>query len=120
MNRSALRALAYDIVCVLAFVVIGTRNHGKDTGISGVLFVAAPFLISLAGSRVFMHFQKRDVLSVENGVTVVLFTTAIGMILRHVVFDRGTATAFVIVATVFLFSSMLGWRAIVTRRTAAN
>lgn len=118
MNRSALRALAYDIICVLAFVVIGTRNHKTDTGISGVFFVAAPFIISLIGSRVFMHFQKKEVLSVENGVTVVLFTTAIGMILRRIAFDRGTAPAFVIVATVFLFASMLGWRAIAARRTA--
>ncbi len=116
MNRSALRALAFDIVCVLAFVVIGTRNHKTDTGLSGVLFVAAPFLISVVGSRVFMHFQKRDVLSVENGVTVVLFTTAVGMILRRIAFDRGTAPAFVIVATVFLFASMLGWRSVVARR----
>ncbi len=120
MNRSALRALAYDIVCVLVFVVIGTRNHKTDTGLSGVLFVAAPFLISLIGSRVFMRLQKRDVISVENGVTVVLFTTAIGLILRRVVFDRGTATAFVIVATVFLFSSMLGWRSVMARRATAQ
>ena len=120
MNRSALRALAYDIVCVLAFVIIGTRNHKTDTGLSGVLFVAAPFLISLVGSRVFMHLQKRDVKSVENGVTVVLFTTAIGMILRRFVFDRGTATAFVIVATVFLFASMLGWRSVMARHATAK
>jgi hypothetical protein len=120
MNRSALRALAYDIICIFVFVVIGTRNHKTDTGISGVLFVAAPFLISVLGSRIFMRLQKRDVMSVENGVTVVLFTTAIGLILRRFVFDRGTATAFVIVATVFLFATMLGWRAIVARRATAK
>jgi hypothetical protein len=120
MNRSALRALAFDIICIFVFVVIGTRNHKTDTGLSGVLFVAAPFLISIIGSRAFMRLQKRDVFSVENGVTVVLFTTAIGLILRRFVFDRGTATAFVIVATVFLFTTMLGWRAIAARRAAAT
>ncbi len=119
MNRSALRALAFDIICIFVFVVIGTRNHKTDTGLSGVLFVAAPFLISVIGSRIFMRIQKRDVFSVENGVTVVLFTTAIGLLLRRFVFDRGTATAFVIVATVFLFTTMLGWRFIVARRSAA-
>jgi NADH:ubiquinone oxidoreductase subunit H len=33
------------------------------------------------------------------------------MVLRNLVFNRGTALAFVIVATVFLFATMTGWRA---------
>ena len=116
MNRSALRALAYDIVCVLALVVIGTRNHNEDTGLTGVLFVAAPFLISVVGARIYTRALKRGEMSVEEGVTVVLFTVAVGMILRRFVFDRGIATAFIIVASIFLSSTMLGWRAFVARK----
>lgn len=120
MNRTALRALAYDIVCVLALVVIGTRNHNEDTGLSGVLFVAAPFLIAVVGARVYTRVLKRGELSVEEGITVVLFTVAVGMILRRFMFDRGIATAFIIVATVFLSSTMLGWRAVMARRANAS
>ncbi len=120
MKITPLRALAYDIVCVLALVVIGTRNHNEDTGLTGVLFVATPFLISVVVARVYALSLKKGVSSVEDGVTVVLFTVAIGMILRRFVFDRGIATAFIIVATVFLSSSMLGWRAVAAKRAAAK
>jgi FtsH-binding integral membrane protein len=118
MNRVALRALAFDLLCVVAMAIIGTNNHKTDTGISGILFVAAPFLIATTLSRVFMRATKKDETTVVDGVTVVLFTVAIGMILRRFVFDRGTATAFVIVAIVFLGTTMLGWRALISRRSA--
>ena len=117
MNRVALRTLAFDWVCVLAMAIIGTNNHETDTGISGILFVAAPFLIATTLSRVLMRATKKDESTVTDGVTVVLFTVAIGMILRRVAFDRGTATAFVIVATVFLGTTMLGWRGLMARRS---
>jgi hypothetical protein len=37
-------------------------------------------------------------------------------LLRNMVFNRGTAAAFVIVATVFLGITMFGWRAVVAHR----
>jgi hypothetical protein len=120
MNRVALRSLAFDWVCVLAMAIIGTTNHETDNGISGVLFVAAPFLIATTLSRVLMRATKKDETTVADGVTVVLFTVAIGMILRRFAFDRGTATAFVIVATVFLGITMLGWRGLMARRSTTK
>jgi len=120
MNRVALRALGFDLLCVLVMAIIGTNNHETDTGISGILFVAAPFLIATTLARVFMRLTKKDETTVTDGVTVVLFTVAIGMILRRFAFDRGTATAFVIVATVFLGITMLGWRALMARRSTAK
>lgn len=116
MNKQMLRALAYDILCVLAMVIIGTRNHDQDTGVNGVLFVAAPFLISTLFARVYARAFKRNIMSIEGGVTIMLFTVAVGMILRRFVFDRGIATAFIIVATLFLGITMIGWRALLARR----
>ena len=43
-----LRDFVYDALCVLLFVVIGTRNHKTDTGLSGILYVAAPFWIAMS------------------------------------------------------------------------
>ena len=120
MNRVALRALGFDLVCVLAMAIIGTNNHKTDTGLSGILFVAAPFVIATTLSRVLMRATKKDETTVLDGVTVVLFTVAIGMILRRIAFDRGTAPAFVFVATVFLGATMLGWRALMARRSTAK
>jgi hypothetical protein len=47
------------------------------------------------------------------------YTVVMGMVLRNLVFDRGTAVAFIIVATVFLGITMFGWRALLARRTTA-
>jgi hypothetical protein len=38
------------------------------------------------------------------------------MLLRNLAFNRGTAMAFVLVASVFLAATMWGWRAVVARR----
>jgi hypothetical protein len=34
------------------------------------------------------------------------------MLVRNLVFDRGTATTFVVVTTLFFGAGMLGWRAV--------
>ncbi len=44
------------------------------------------------------------------GVGIWAIVVAAGMLLRSVVFDDGTATAFVIVATLFLGLFIVGWR----------
>lgn len=112
LSREAIKALAFDVLCVMALVIIGTRNHDTDTGISGVLFVAAPFLIALAGVHIVLNVVKRnDLMPAVWAVTVIG-----GMLLRNLAFNRGTATAFVIVASVFLGATMWGWRAVLARR----
>ena len=104
-----IRFFLYDALCVLVFVVIGTRNHDTDTGIQGVLFVAAPFWIALFLAYVTPLLQS-GFKPLPHPYLVVGYTLVMGMVLRNVVFSRGTATAFVIVAAVFLAASMLGWR----------
>jgi len=115
MNRLALQTLAYDVLCVMAMVIIGTRNHDTDTGVSGVLFVGAPFLIATIVMRLVpvVFKQPRSILS---GVIIWIGTVAFGMLLRNFVFDRGTALAFIIVASVFLGVTMNGWRIALTVR----
>jgi hypothetical protein len=39
-----------------------------------------------------------------------LITIVIGMLLRHFAFDRGTAGAFIVVATIFNAFTLVGWR----------
>jgi hypothetical protein len=48
-------------------------------------------------------------------VSVWLGTVTIGMVLRNLLFDDGTATAFIIVATIFLGAVLNGWRSIARR-----
>jgi hypothetical protein len=97
-------------------VVIGTRNHDTDTGINGVLYVAAPFWIAVLIAHVAPIMQRTP--AEPNKYVVWGYTVVMGMVLRNYVFDRGTAPAFIIVATLFLGATMLGWRAVLARRTA--
>lgn len=114
-----LRDYLYDALCVLVFVVIGTRNHDTDTGLSGILYVAAPFWIAMSLAHVTPMLQ-RGVKALPHPYLVWGYTIVMGMVLRNLVFLRGTAPAFVIVATVFLGVTMLGWRKLVDRYTSAG
>ena len=118
MSRTALRAFAFDALCVLLMVVIGTRNHETDTGITGILFVAAPFWIAMSLAHLAPLLQRTN-RKEQNAYVVWGYTVVMGMVLRNMVFDRGTATAFIIVATVFLGITMFGWRALLARRATA-
>ena len=109
-----LRDFVYDALCVLLFVVIGTRNHKTDTGLSGILYVAAPFWIAMALAHL-TPMMQRGAKAFPHQYVVWGYTIVMGMVLRNVAFERGTAPAFVIVATVFLGVTMLGWRALAER-----
>ena len=107
MNNPAL--LWFDVVVVLLFVVLGRRTHEEAETLSGVLRTAAPFMLALlAGWTLTRAWTRPARLGV--GVGVLAATMAIGMVLRRLVFEEGTATPFVIVATLFLAAGFLGWR----------
>ena len=104
-----------DALCVLALVAVGTRNHDSADSLGAVLAVGVPFWIALALGWV-LPGSRRDPSSNTAAATVWIPTVAVGMALRNLVFDRGTALPFVIVAALFLFATMFGWRALARRR----
>ena len=114
--------LSLDVVSVLVFIAMGRGTHNEEGTIEGIVVTAAPFLIALGvGWLITRAWQAPTSLRVGAGV---LTTTIVGgMLLRRFVFDEGTATSFMIVATLFLSACLLGWRAlaglIARRRTAA-
>ena len=114
MKVTAPRALYHDVVCLVVFIVIGTRNHDTDTGLTGVLTVAAPFLIALVVAH--LAFRSFPRTAPTTGVVIATTTVALGMILRNLAWDRGTAFAFIMVAAVFNLATMCGWRAWVNKR----
>jgi hypothetical protein len=118
VDRRAVRAAAFDVAAIIVFVAIGRRNHDEDgNALVGALKVAAPFVIALALAWLVTRAWRRPE-SLDVGVAVWVLTIVVGMLLRHFVFDRGTATSFIIVASVALGVLMLGWRLVVRwRRT---
>lgn len=112
-------AVGLDVFVVVLFVAIGLRNHDRDSTLDAVISTATPFLIGLAAGWALARAWRRP-MRVTTGLVVWPVTVLVGMIVRRQVFDDGTATSFVIVATVFLGAFLVGWRiaarAIVDRR----
>ena len=57
----------------------------------------------------------REPLDLRRGAVVAVVTVALGMILRNLIFDDGTALPFVIVATLFNLGGMAAWRFVADR-----
>lgn len=117
--RTRLTSFGFDAASVLVLVVVGTRNHDTDTGVAAVLGVGVPFWVALAAMSL-LPGVARDPRSTGAAATVWLGTVVVGMALRNLAFDRGTAVPFVIVAALFLFATMFGWRAVARRRADAT
>lgn len=128
MSSKAWQAPLADAVVVVVFVMLGRNNHGESNALAGVVRTAAPFLIALAVAWTIVGsvaaLRARPSALWPPGMVVWIGTAIGGLVLRRLVFDRGTATPFVIVAMSVLAAGMFGWRAVVwlveRRSTAAN
>jgi hypothetical protein len=101
--------LALDVALVVLFVFIGTRSHDTDKDVAGVAATAAPFLIGLVCGWWASRGWKNPA-AVQTGIVVWMATVVIGMLLRNFAWDRGTAGAFIVVATIFNAFTLVGWR----------
>ena len=121
MNKSKkiLWSAVADAASIVIFVAIGRKNHDEGEAASGIFRVAAPFLLALLVGWVIARAWKEP-LSQRSGVLISLATIVLGMLLRNIVFDDGTATAFIIVATVFLGTLINGWRLLARTRLARS
>ncbi len=104
-------ALALDVFSVLLFVAVGQRNHNESAGILGVVEVALPFLLALVSGWLITR-AWRTPHALATGVVIWLTTVIGGLFLRNQLFNRGTATPFIIVATLVLGALIFGRRLI--------
>ena len=102
-------AIGLDVFVVVLFVAIGRRNHDESGAFGDVLATALPFLGGLAVAWSVARAWRRPT-NVTTGLVIWPVTVLAGMILRRQVFDDGTATSFVLVATAFLGLFLVGWR----------
>ena len=117
-RRAVITTAIVDVVAVIVFVAIGRRNHDEGTALSGVLGVAAPFLIALGISWIGLR-TWREPFNRASLVATWVITVAGGLFLRRVVFDRGIATSFIIVATITL-GLLLGLGRLLSRKLTAK
>lgn len=109
INERTPLAAAIDAGLVTAFVAIGRRNHDEDPGVIGLLSTAAPFLVGLVVGWLVAKAWD-DPTPIRKGLIIWPITVVVGMIGRRIAGD-GTAVSFIIVATVFLGATLVGWRA---------
>lgn len=108
-RRTALAA-GLDALVVAVFTLIGRRTHDEPLDPAGWWDTAWPFLAGLAiGWAVVAASSQTWPTRWWHGLTVWIATVFGGMALRDMV-GQGTALPFVIVATVFLGVTLVGWR----------
>ena len=117
-QRAVFTTAIVDVVAVVVFVAIGRRNHDEGTALSDVLSVAAPFLIALTASWVGLRTWNEPFTRRSWAATWVI-TVIVGLLLRRLVFDRGIATPFIIVATITL-GVLLGVGRLLSKRLVRN
>lgn len=117
----AAAALAADAVLVLAFAAAGRASH--DSGVLGegglgLLTTAWPFATALVLGWLVSLAWRAPLSPLRTGVPVWVVTVAGGMLLRAVS-GQGTALPFVVVATLTLLATLVGWRLVgaVVRRS---
>ena len=95
------RWLASDLVLVGVFAVIGRLSHYGTLTVGGWWATAWPFLAGTLVGWAVLALVRRPPAAIGSGVAVWLGALVGGMLLRQVS-GQGTATAFVVVATLVL------------------
>ena len=93
--------LVIDLVLVGVFAVIGRLSHYGTLTAGGWWTTAWPFLVGTLLAWAALALTRRHPAAISSGVVVWLGALAGGMVLRQAS-GQGTATAFVVVATLVL------------------
>jgi hypothetical protein len=120
-------ALVLDVILVIVFAAVGRSSHDEALDLVGLAGTAWPFLGGLTIGWFLTAWLYRDKFDAYAAVPtgLILWASALigGMLLRALS-GQGTATAFIIVATLFLGAVLIGWRAIaqviIRRRVSAG
>lgn len=112
-------ALGLDVVIVAAFTLVGRRTHEEPLDPAGWWHTAWPFLVGLLiGWSLVVLARRAWPTGTVEGIPVWTTTVIVGMVLRALA-GQGTALPFVIVATLVLGVTLLGWRLVAGRLARA-
>lgn len=113
------RVVVVDQLLIVVFAAIGRRNHDEGGGVTETLTVAAPFLIGYLLAAATLRLDRAPV-DVRRALAVAVAGVGIGLVLRGVVFGRGLAPAFVVVAVITITALIVGWRLVATRLSGSR
>ncbi|MGO1385481.1 MAG: DUF3054 domain-containing protein [Arachnia sp.] len=98
-----------DLVLVLIFAVVGRASHAETLTVLGIAQTGWPFLVACVIGWLVVSLLDDDGYGPRSALVIWLVTVLGGMGLRITSGDTAEI-AFVIVATLFLFSALFGWR----------
>jgi hypothetical protein len=101
--------LLLDAVILVIFAAVGRRTHAEGSAISGTLLVAAPFLLAWLAAALVVRLP-REPKSASRALRAWAIALPVALLLRSLVFGRGIAPGFVVVALVFTLATLVGWR----------
>ncbi|RNL82506.1 DUF3054 domain-containing protein [Halostreptopolyspora alba] len=104
-------AVTLDLLCVVVFVVLGRAEHHASHVVSGVAETAWPFAVALLAGWLLSRAWRAPTRVVPTGLVVWPVTVAGGMLLR-VLTGGTTQPSFIVVTSLFLGATLLGWRAV--------
>ena len=107
---AGVRAFAVDLLCVAVFCTIGRRSHAEGLSIAGIAETAWPFLTGTVVGWLFSRGWQRPMSLAPAGSVVWAAPVVVG-VLRRGATDQGTATSFIVVASLTTAVLLLGWRA---------
>lgn len=111
-SAGAAGAFGLDLLLVVAFAAIGRASHESGVlgnGGLGLLTTAWPFVVALVLGWLLSLAWRAPLAPLRTGVPVWVVTVAGGMLLRALS-GQGTALPFVVVATLALLATLVGWR----------
>ncbi|MDA2892441.1 DUF3054 domain-containing protein [Mycolicibacterium sp. BiH015] len=108
----ALKALAADLLSVVVFCTIGRRSHAEGLTIAGIAETAWPFLTGTGVGWLLARGWQRPASLAPTGLVVWVATVVVGMLLRKLT-SQGTATSFIVVASITTAVLVLGWRGVI-------
>jgi hypothetical protein len=103
-------ALALDVAWVTGFAATGRASHHSDVW-AGLFTTAWPFLAALAAGWLVTFAWRAPSAPVRTGLGLWGVTVSGGMLLRAAS-GQGTAFGFIVVATLVLGATLVGWRAV--------
>jgi DUF3054 family protein len=110
-------AAAVDAALIIVFAALGRRAHDEGSAASEALVVAAPFLAGYAVGWAAARLDRAP-LDLRRAAVAWAVGIPLGLLLRGLVFGRGVAPTFVVVALAVTGLLLLGWRAAVARVAA--
>ena len=100
----------------MVFCTIGRRSHAEGLSLAGIAETAWPFLTGTLVGWLASVGWRRPYALVPTGVVVWLATVVVGMLLRKLT-SAGTASSFIVVASISTAVLLLGWRGAVRLMT---